>query len=89
MAAAPITPLAWEPPYAAGAALEKTEKQNKKKKQQALVRIQRNWLHTLLLGLSTGPATVENVWQFLNTLDTESSQPSSSIPGPDHQTIEN
>ena len=26
VATAPIGPLAWEPPYAAGAALEKTEK---------------------------------------------------------------
>ncbi len=27
-AAAPIRPLAWEPPYAAGAALEKAKRQN-------------------------------------------------------------
>ena len=32
-AVAPIRPLAWEPPYARGAALEKT-KQNKKPKKQ-------------------------------------------------------
>ena len=31
MATAPIRPLAWEPPYAAGAALEKPKKQNKTK----------------------------------------------------------
>ena len=30
MATAPIRPLAWEPPYAMGAALEKTEKEKKK-----------------------------------------------------------
>ena len=31
-ATAPIGPLAWEPPYAAGAALEKIKKKKKKKK---------------------------------------------------------
>ena len=31
-ATAPIRPLPWEPPYAAGAALEKEKKQKKKKK---------------------------------------------------------
>ena len=31
-AAAPIRPLAWEPPYAAGVALEKAKKKKKKKK---------------------------------------------------------
>ena len=30
-AAAPIGPLSWEPPYALGAALEKTKRQKKKK----------------------------------------------------------
>jgi len=30
VATAPIGPLAWEPPYAAGAALEKTKKKKKK-----------------------------------------------------------
>ena len=30
-AVAPIRPLAWEPPYAAGAALETTKKKKKKK----------------------------------------------------------
>ena len=29
---APILPLAWEPPYASGAALEKAKRQKKKKK---------------------------------------------------------
>ena len=33
VATAPIRPLVWEPPYAAGAALEKTERQKKKKKE--------------------------------------------------------
>ena len=32
MATAPIRPLTWEPPYAAGAALKKDEKTKKKKK---------------------------------------------------------
>ena len=32
VATAPVRPLAWEPPYAAGAALEKTKKKKKKKK---------------------------------------------------------
>ena len=30
VATAPIRPLAWAPPYAAGAALEKAKRQNKK-----------------------------------------------------------
>ena len=32
MATAPIRPLVWEPPRASGSALEKTERQKKKKK---------------------------------------------------------
>ena len=32
VATAPIRPLAWEPPYAAGVALEKAKRQKKKKK---------------------------------------------------------
>ena len=32
-ATAPIWPLAWEPPYATGVALEKTERTNEKKNQ--------------------------------------------------------
>ena len=35
VAAAPIRPLACEPPYAAGAALEKTKKKKKKKKSKS------------------------------------------------------
>ena len=34
VAAAPIGPLAWEPPYAAGAALEKAKDQKKKKEKK-------------------------------------------------------
>ena len=34
VATAPIRPLAWEPPYAVGAALEKTTKKKKKKKEE-------------------------------------------------------
>ena len=37
-AVAPIRPLAWEPPYAMGAALEKTKKKKKKKKKQAKIK---------------------------------------------------
>ena len=33
-ATAPIGPLAWEPPYAAGAALEKAKRQKKKKERK-------------------------------------------------------
>ena len=33
-ATAPIRPLAWEPPYAVGAALEKVKRQKKKKKKK-------------------------------------------------------
>ena len=32
VATAPISPLAWEPPYASGAALEKTKRQKKRRK---------------------------------------------------------
>ena len=35
-ATAPIRPLAWEPPYASGAALEKDKKTKKKKKKDVL-----------------------------------------------------
>ena len=34
VATAPIGPLAWEPPYATGAALEKAKRQKKKKKKK-------------------------------------------------------
>ena len=34
VATAPIRPLAWEPPYAMGAALEKAKRQKKKKKKK-------------------------------------------------------
>ena len=34
VATAPIRPLAWEPPYAAGAALEKTKKEKEKRKKE-------------------------------------------------------
>ena len=36
-AVAPIKPLAWEPPYAAGAALEKAKRQNKQTKKKELL----------------------------------------------------
>jgi len=34
VATAPIGPLAWEPPYATGAALEKAKRQSKKKRER-------------------------------------------------------
>ena len=34
VATAPIRPLAWEPPYATGSALEKTKKERKKKRKK-------------------------------------------------------
>ena len=34
VATAPIRPLAWEPPYAAGAAVEMAKRQKKKKKKK-------------------------------------------------------
>jgi len=34
VATAPIRPLAWEPPYAMGASLEKTKKKKKKKEEE-------------------------------------------------------
>ena len=36
VATAPIGPLAWEPPYAAGAALEKAKRQKKKRKEKKI-----------------------------------------------------
>ena len=36
VATAPIGPLAWEPPYAAGAAQEKMQKDKKKKKKKTV-----------------------------------------------------
>ena len=38
-AAAPIRPLAWEPPYAAGAGLEKDRKKKTKKKSEVLIHV--------------------------------------------------
>ena len=38
-ATAPIRPLAWEPPYATGVALEKTKKTKKKKKKENFSRL--------------------------------------------------
>ena len=38
-ATALIRPLAWEPPYAAGAAVEKTKKKKKKKKKKNLTAV--------------------------------------------------
>ena len=35
-ATAPIRPLAWEPPYAVGAALKTDQKKKKKKKKKAM-----------------------------------------------------
>ena len=43
-AAAPIRPLAWEPPYATGAALEMAKRQKKKKKNNSGVPFVAQWL---------------------------------------------
>ena len=43
-ATAPIRPLAWEPPYAAGAALKASKQTNKKQKHQGGVPIVAQWL---------------------------------------------
>ena len=43
VATAPIRPLSWEPPYAVGAALEKTKRQKKKKKKKEVKT--NNWLY--------------------------------------------
>ena len=42
-AAAPIRPLAWEPPYAAGVPLKRQKKKKKRKKKKK----ERNWILTL------------------------------------------
>ena len=41
-ATAPIGPLAWEPPYAAGAALKRPKKKKKKKKPKRKKKPQKN-----------------------------------------------
>ena len=48
-ATAPIRPLAWEPPYAMGAALKKAKRQKKKKKEErgtvlSILEIHQNWI---------------------------------------------
>ena len=42
-AIAPIRPLAWEPPYPAGAALEKTKKRKKRKEKILQRRLKKSW----------------------------------------------
>ena len=39
VATAPIRPLAWEPPYDVGAALEKAKRPKKKKKKKKIIKI--------------------------------------------------
>ena len=41
-AVAPIQPLAWEPPYAVGAALKKTRKKKEKRKRSGHNSVQQN-----------------------------------------------
>ena len=48
----PIRPLAWEPPYAMGAALENTKRQKKKKKDRAPF-IQKQTHATIAFGYMT------------------------------------
>ena len=44
VATAPIQPLAWEPPYAMGAALENAKRQKKKKKKKTKQTIPHDFL---------------------------------------------
>ena len=43
-AIAPIRPLAWEPPYAAGAALKKRTKTQKKRKKKEWLKMFQTWI---------------------------------------------
>lgn len=52
-----IQPLAWEPPYAGGAALEKAKRQKKEKKK--FLR-QRNWAMELMWEMIPGGSNVGN-----------------------------
>ena len=49
VATAPIRPLAWEPPYAAGVALEKAKRQKEKKKFESCFVAQ--WFEDVMLSL--------------------------------------
>ena len=57
-AVAPIGPLAWEPPYAVGAALKskKTKNKNKNKKLQLILKAKAAVLHHFLDLKTTEPA---------------------------------
>ena len=60
-AAAPIQPLAWEPAFAAGAALEKTKRQKKKAKGM------KKYLLFFRVGsVKTKTKTKKNCYKFLN-----------------------
>ena len=55
VATAPIGPLAWEPPYAAGAAQEIAKRQKKKKNHYYTYGLsQRQWEQRGMLGLGAG-----------------------------------
>ena len=49
---APIGPLAWEPPYTASAALEKTKRPKKKKNTVDLFNIQLEALHEFVVKIN-------------------------------------
>ena len=59
-AVASIQPLAWEPAYAAGAALKRQKEEKKKGQSLVLERMWRNWnLRTLPRRMDNGAATSE------------------------------
>ena len=61
LAIAPITPLAWEPPYAAGATLEKEKRQKKK-----IVFVCSTCVHMCLFSLNWHFSWVSTKWSFRN-----------------------
>ena len=59
VATAPIRPLAWEPPHAAGVALEKAERQKKRKKGNIYIYIYIYTYIYMYIYASLGPFAVQ------------------------------